>query len=259
MILNWIDVDAVIKIADGPTTHRFNFLSKNSGTNILQFFDDDDSSLMRLNYAILSHRWCGEEISFEVMNNLTKDKLQNDSGSKLVGSCRVAQDEKIKWLWIDSCCIGADAKERQQAINSMYRWYQYSKICYTYLHDVANNFPRKSNSNTELAEWFFRGWTLQELIAPTVLKFFNQRWHEIGDRRSLAFTLAGITHIPEDVLRGNGPGLPRDLTEQFGVARIMSWAADRETSKPDDRAYSLVGLFGVSLDERYGEIGRAHV
>jgi len=83
----------------------------------------------------------------------------------------------------------------------------------------------------------------------------HSSYSEIGDRRSLAFTLASITRIPENVLRGNGP---RELTEQFGVARIMTWAADRETSKPDDRGYSLVGLFGVSLDERYGdEEGRA--
>ena len=112
-----IDVGAALEIVDGPTASA-------SGTNILRCFDVyDDSSLVDLRYAILSHRWHGEEVSFEVMNNLTKVKLQNDSGSKVVGSCKVAHDERIEWLWIDSCCIGVDTAERQEAINSMYQWY----------------------------------------------------------------------------------------------------------------------------------------
>jgi len=245
-----INVDVVIKIVDEP------IIDASDKTKVLKIFDVyDDLPLMELNYAILSHRWRGEEINFEVMNNLTKDKLQNASGRKLVGSCRVAHGEEIKWLWIDSCCIGVDTGERKEAINSMYRWYRCSKTCYTYLHDVSNNFPRKANGDTGLPEWFSRGWTLQELIAPTVLKFFNESWQEIGDRRSLASTLNSITGIPEDVLHASGPGVPRQLTERFGVARVMSWAADRKTSKPEDRAYSLVGLFGVHLEAFYGEGG----
>jgi len=245
--MHLIDVDTVLEIVDEPTTHS-------SGTNVLRCFDVyDDRSLKNLNYAILSHRWCEGEVSFEVMNNLTKDKLQNDSGDKLVGSCKVARDEQIKWLWIDSCCIGVDAGERKHAINWMYRWYRCSKTCYTYLHDVVDNFLSKANCNTKSPEWFSRGWTLQELIAPTVLKFFNRSWQEIGDRSSLASILNSITRIPEDVLQADGPGDPRQLTERFGVARIMSWAADRKTSQPEDRAYSLVGLFGVHLEAFYGE------
>ena len=245
--MHLIDVGAVLEIVDGLTADA-------SGTNVLRCFDVyDDSSLMDLRYAILSHRWHGEEVSFEVMNNLTKVKLQNDSGGKLVGSCKVARNERIEWLWIDSCCIGVDAAERQEAINSMYQWYRCSKTCYTYLHDLADDVLRKANGDTKLPEWFSRGWTLQELIAPTVVKFFNQSWQEIGDRRSLASTLNSITRIPEDVLQANDLGVPRQLTERFGVARVMSWAADRKTSKPEDRAYSLVGLFGVFLDTVYGE------
>jgi len=108
-----IDVDVILGIVDKPTTHP-------SGIKVLRPFDIyDDGSLKNLNYAILSHRWRGEEVSFEVTNNSTKDKLQNDSGDKLVGSCRVGNGEVIKWLWIDSCCISVDAGERQQAMNSI--------------------------------------------------------------------------------------------------------------------------------------------
>ena len=242
-----IYVPAVIQILEDP-------IARTSGVNVLQSHDvSDDRSLRDLHYAILSHRQCGEEISFKVMKNLTKDKLQTASRKKLVGSCEEADREEIKLLWIDSCCIGVDEGEREEAIKSMYRWYQCSKTCYTYLHDVADNFPRKADDDTKLAEWFFRGWTLQELIAPTVLRFFNSSWQEIGDRRSLASTLNSITHIPEDVLQADDLGDPRQLADRFGVARVMSWAADRKTSKPEDRAYSLVGLFGVSLATAYGE------
>ena len=251
--MHLIDVDAVLNIEKESET--------SAETNVLHYFDDDDDDddrlLMDLRYAILSHRWQGEEIAFRDMKKLTKGKLQNRSGEKVVGTCKVAQDENIKWVWVDSCCIGVDVDVKRDAINSMYRWYRCSQTCYAYLHDVAkDNFPRQALNKSADSEWFFRGWTLQELIAPQVLKFFDQSWNFIGDRSGLAPTLNRITRIPEDLLvQTNGPGVPRTLTETFGVARIMSWAADRGTKRPEDRAYSLVGLFGVELKVDTGLYG----
>ena len=246
--MHLINVEAVLNIVDGHTPFDA------AGTSVLHRFRiHDDQPLMDLEYAILSHCWQEDEIGFEAMNKLTSNTLQNrNSGEKVVRSCREAYRRGLKWLWIDSCCI--DETERQQAINSMHKWYRCSKVCFTYLHDVSAAFPQEAKKETKWPRWFFRGWTLQELIAPAELRFFNKKWEEIGDRTSLAATLNNITRLPEILLRHNGPGpVKRELTDTFSVAQIMSWAADRETTEPEDRAYSLVGLFGVYLDVKYGE------
>ena len=247
--MHLIDVEAVLNIVDGHT------LTDASGACVLRRFrrDSGHQDLRGLQYAILSHCWQEDEVDFEAVNTLTRDTLQNHpSGTKVIRSCREARRQGLKWLWIDSCCI--DEVERSKAINSMYRWYQCSKVCFTYLHDVADAFPQKVDDETKWPRWLFRGWTLQELIAPAKLIFFNQKWDEIGDRASLATTLNNITRLPKILLQHNDPGpVKRELADTFSVAQIMSWAADRETTEPEDRAYSLVGLFGVSLDVMYGE------
>ena len=241
-----INVKAVLDIERSKTSAE---------TNVLQPVEKDynDHALMEQRYAILSHRWQGDEISFKDMEKLTNSKLQTCSGRKVVGTCEVAQKENLKWVWIDSCCIGNNVNARGRAINLMYRWYRCSQTCYTYLHDVTkDSFPRKANEPAN-SEWFSRGWTLQELIAPRVLEFFDQSWQPIGNRRDHAATLSKITRVPQILLdQTDGPGASRTLTDTFGVAQIMSWAADRETRMPEDRAYSLVGLFGVSLPALYG-------
>ncbi|KAI5995226.1 hypothetical protein EDC04DRAFT_1211939 [Pisolithus marmoratus] len=135
----------------------------------------------------------------------------------------------------------------------MYRWYQNAQVCYAYLHDVEESaFPTKPDDSkfdrsNGWPEWFMRGWTLQELIAPKQVEFFNKGWVYIGNKQRLAPTLEDITSIPHEVLM-NGLAAKR-----LSVAQIMSWAAERETKRVEDRAYSLMGLFGVNMPMLYGE------
>ena len=135
----------------------------------------------------------------------------------------------------------------------MHRWYENAQVCYAYLHDVPGlSFPtardkEKYPNFNGWPEWFSRGWTLQELIAPSEVEFFNKDWQSIGDKRTHAPTLVGITGVPEyiliDGLCGNRPC----------VAQIMSWAANRTTTRVEDRAYSLMGLLDVNMPMLYGE------
>ncbi|KAI6095830.1 hypothetical protein EDD16DRAFT_717559 [Pisolithus croceorrhizus] len=135
----------------------------------------------------------------------------------------------------------------------MYRWYQNAQVCYAYLNDVRESvFPTiqdngKFDQSNGWPEWFMRGWTLQELIAPKQVEFFNEDWVSIGNKRRLAPALEDITRIPRDVLTG---GL---AAKRLSVAQIMSWAAHRKTTRVEDRAYSLMGLFGVNMPMLYGE------
>ncbi|KAL4070108.1 hypothetical protein V8B97DRAFT_1917823 [Scleroderma yunnanense] len=84
----------------------------------------------------------------------------------------------------------------------MYWWYENSKVCYVYLHDVPGaSFPTESDNekyhkSNGWPEWFSHGWTLQEMIAPGNVQFFNQDWQSIGDKRTLACTLEEITQVP---------------------------------------------------------------
>ncbi|KAI6035620.1 hypothetical protein F5J12DRAFT_794704 [Pisolithus orientalis] len=213
-------------------------------------------------YSILSHRWIyNDEVDYKEMTKLAKmenrDEIRGRSGyQKIMKSCQRAKDDGLEWLWVDTCCIDKrNSTELSEALNSMFRWYQNSKRCYAYLHDV-NDFPVTPDPERFAAsegwpEWFSRGWTLQELIAPTDLQFFNKDWELIGEKRNLASTLEKITRVPSQVLADG-------LTSYCpSVAQVMSWAANRRTTRVEDRAYSLAGLLDVNMPMLYGEGKRA--
>ncbi|KAI5997501.1 heterokaryon incompatibility protein-domain-containing protein, partial [Pisolithus albus] len=212
-------------------------------------------------YAILSHRWEDDaEVTYEEMIGLMKmegrkrDEVRDRSGyQKIIKTCKQAMKDGYEWLWIDTCCIDKrSSAELSEAINSMYRWYQDAQVCYAYLNDVESTFPTEENDETYdksygWPEWFMRGWTLQELVAPSQIEFFNRNWAPIGNKQHLAPLLKDITGIPCDVLRDGLAG------KRLSVAQIMSWAARRQTTRVEDQAYSLMGLFGVNMPMVYGE------
>ncbi|KAI6020584.1 heterokaryon incompatibility protein-domain-containing protein [Pisolithus marmoratus] len=225
-----------------------------SEQDILKELDDETES-----YAILSHRW-GVEVTYEEMIGLMQMEEQNReevrmrSGyQKIIKSCEQAKRDEYKWLWIDTCCIDKrSSAELSEAINAMYRWYQNARVCYAYLNDVEKSvFPIEGDGRFAKSngwpEWFMRGWTLQELIAPEQVEFFNKDWVLIGNKQRLAPTLQDITGIPRDVLTHGLAG------KRLSVTQIMSWAARRKTTRVEDRAYSLMGLFGVKMPMLYGE------
>lgn len=122
-------------------------------------------------YAILSHRWRDKEVSFSDMSN---DRARRKKGyTKLMSCCRHASQDGYRYVWIDTCCIDkSSSAELSEAINSMYAWYRDAKVCYAYLDDVeSNEDPTNTGSSFRQSEWFRRGWTLQELIAPTSVVF----------------------------------------------------------------------------------------
>ncbi|KAI6156134.1 heterokaryon incompatibility protein-domain-containing protein, partial [Pisolithus thermaeus] len=211
-------------------------------------------------YAILSHRW-EVEVTYKEITGLAKmderrrEEVRNRPGyQKIIRSCEQAMKDGYEWLWIDTCCIDKrSSAELSEAINSMYRWYQDAQVCYAHLNDVDDStFPAEQNVDTfdksdGWPEWFTRGWTLQELIASKQLEFFDKNWAPIGNKRKLAHVLGDITTIPYDVLRNGLAG------KRLSVARIMSWAARRKTTRVEDRACSLMGLFEVNMPMVYGE------
>jgi ankyrin repeat protein len=192
-------------------------------------------------YAILSHTWHDDEVTFQDMEN--RDKAKIKKGYEKVKECSsLAKPNRFKYIWIDTCCIDKrSSAELSEAINSMYRWYQEADVCYAYLADV------ESKSEFSNSKWFTRGWTLQELIAPSRVKFLNKKWRDLGTKKSLRQDVSDCTGIPVGILTGDN-----DL-ETFSVAQRMSWAAKRETSRIEDRAYCLLGIFRINMSLIYGE------
>ncbi|KAF5357462.1 hypothetical protein D9758_012541 [Tetrapyrgos nigripes] len=200
-------------------------------------------------YVILSHTWENEEITFQDIHDLKVAKSK-PGFAKVQNACARARRYNFDWIWIDSCCINKESSaELSEAINSMYEYYEDAQACYVYLCDVsAEHHPRNPNSTFRDSRWFKRGWTLQELIAPLRVMFLDKDWKRIGTRRSLCDVVSAITTIPMEVFRG------RDISE-YSVAQRMSWAALRETTRPEDQAYCLMGLFGISMAPIYEEGG----
>ena len=217
-------------------------------TSTLEFeqIPDSELHLKKNQYAILSHRWGldEEEVSFEDVS-LSADLSHKKGFDKLKGFCREASSRGCRYGWVDTCCINKkDSVELGEAINSMYRWYQTSKTCIVYLVDV----PQKQLTESE---WFDRGWTLQELIAPKVVSFFDHDWNFIGAKTDILSDLSRKTGISKGILDHT------TKLSNYSIAQRMSWAAKRETMRVEDRAYSLMGLFDVYMPMIYGERERA--
>ncbi|KAI1412805.1 HET-domain-containing protein [Hypoxylon sp. FL1857] len=203
-------------------------------------------------YAILSHTWDKEEVSYQDFHN--KPLRQRKRGfQKILAFCEVAAFEGYKWAWIDTCCIDkTSSAELSEAINSIFRWYQMSARCFVYLSDVDSDPAQGLQiSCFRTSRWFTRGWTLQELLAPRTACFYDKSWHYIGDKKSLCKAISEITSIPELILvRLRNIG-------DVPIARRMSWAANRKTSRKEDKAYCLLGLFDVNMPLLYGEGDKA--
>ena len=244
-----------------------------------EFFDSDIPK-----YVILSHRWGSDEASFQ---DFEKELHHSRQGfAKIRKCCDVAKEYKYKWAWVDTCCIDKKSSaELTEAINSMYKWYQKAEICCVYLVDVSWEIGsidgyQASMEGFRQSSWFTRGWTLQELLAPRIVWFFDHDWRYIGSKDDLAHEISEITGIDTEYLhphaapferplpctkslncRAHRPYSKYQLTGRWepSVATRMSWASKRQTSRIEDTAYCLLGLFDVNMPLLYGEGTKAFI
>ncbi|KAF1810757.1 HET-domain-containing protein, partial [Eremomyces bilateralis CBS 781.70] len=197
-----------------------------------------------LQYTVLSHTWDTDEITYQDI--LAPGGTVNKAGwAKVHGVCEKAKEHGYEYIWIDTCCIDkSSSAELSEAINSMLKWYRYAEVCYAYLSDMV---PAKGGTVLSNGRWFTRGWTLQELIAPERMGFYNADWNYIGEKESFADQISTITGIPKTIL------VDAYSLWSTSIACRMSWAAKRKTTRVEDMAYYLVGLFGVNMPLLYGE------
>lgn len=201
-------------------------------------------------YAILSHTWAGDELLLQDLAQLHLHRHKKGY-LKLDAACARARADGHAFIWIDTVCIDkTSSAELSEAINSMYEWYQNATVCYVFLADLESGARKPSVDELADCRWFRRGWTLQELVAPRDpdrLLVFDREWRVVGNRHSLASELCEVTGIDMDCL------LSKRDKALYSVAQRLSWAAKRRTTRPEDMAYCLLGIFDVNLPLLYGE------
>ncbi|KAI4189439.1 MAG: hypothetical protein L6R41_001457 [Letrouitia leprolyta] len=223
-------------------------------------------------YAILSHCWTPHEVSYEDFPHYRNHRWSSKY-DKIKDFCRFARHRGFQWVWIDTCCIDKKSSaELSEAINSMYEWYRSAKVCYAYLADVFIKLDRHGDCDEETlradfrgSKWFTRGWTLQELLAPSHLIFLDREWKIIGSKN--------WNSIPNHPASLEVQVLLKDISQATGIsrsdqledpetqcfARKMSWLSHRETSRVEDMAYCMLGLCGVNMPLLYGEGRKAFI
>ncbi|KAL8724355.1 MAG: hypothetical protein Q9181_006860 [Wetmoreana brouardii] len=211
--------------------------------------NDEKKAQQGQSYVIISHVWGDTEIVFEDMPRFEELSTSSKrlSAAKISGACEMVlrgYNGDIKYLWLDTVCIDKkNLTELSMSINSMYKWYRQAKVCFVYLQD----FPGKDIDVFTKSRWFTRGWTLQELIAPERVIFFDRNWRWIGDKESLQEELYARTKITTMFLLG------KSNISKASIAQRMSWFSGRETTVEEDAAYCLLGIYGVNMPLLYGE------
>ncbi|KAF2995862.1 hypothetical protein E8E13_003647 [Curvularia kusanoi] len=218
-------------------------------------------------YAILSHTWTeGHEVTFDDIHKDERSKYRKLRSSlqlrphfrkkgydKLRFCAKQAKRDGLRYFWVDTCCIDkSNSPELQRAINSMFQWYQNATKCYVFLSDVSSTSAKSRYGSSGWEEafkkgrWFTRGWTLQELLAPTTVEFFSKQGVYLGSRLQLKQLIHDITNIPPRALSGAS-------LDEFDVDQKLSWAAERQTTRIEDEVYALLGIFGIELPFIYDE------
>jgi hypothetical protein len=222
-------------------------------TDTLELSSFRDREARENKYAILSHTWRDEEVTYKDFQSPSREQLRG--WTKIVNSTRLAKRQGWEWIWIDTCCIDkSDMSELSEAINSMFRWYRDASICYAYLEDVSisrsNHLTGKrqkhriGNGRFVNSRWFMRGWTLQELVAPSYVLFIDKEWREIGSRDVLSDPIETATGIS---------AVYQQNINSACIATKFSWTRGRFTTREEDKAYSLLGIFGIHMPLIYGE------
>lgn len=208
-------------------------------------------------YAILSHTWAeGQEPTHQdwltwQQKDPRSEILESKRGfRKIIDTCKEAKRLGHNYVWIDTICIDkSSSADLSEAINSMFAFYTNASVCFAFLADVNG----QDAAEFRQSRWFTRGWTLQELLAPKNLVFYDRTWAPIGTRLDRADKISRTTGIHTRYLLG--------LKSIFSasVAERMSWAANRKSTRREDSAYCLLGIFDINMPLMYGENDKAFV
>lgn len=211
-------------------------------------------------YAAVSHCREDSEITINDLQSLDTQDLKADSKRASFAWINRACSEALAFgvgkLWVDSLCIDRSSTAAlSEAINSMFQIYQGSEVCLVHLSDIDSEKQSLDNPGHYIqhSRWTSRVWMLQELIASENLQFYDNQWKRVGNKTSLLSYLSRSLQIDRVVLENSEHLL------QFSIGERMCWASGLSAIQQEDVAYSLLGIFGVSMTIIYGEGSKAFV
>ncbi|KAI7785168.1 Vegetative incompatibility protein HET-E-1 [Diaporthe eres] len=200
-------------------------------------------------YSVFFHAHGSDDIGFEDFSN--PEMLPRKAGfNRLRQACSRARKHGSKWLWSDAVCIDRGSTAAlTDAFNSLARIYQDCTFSLIYLEDLPPGDCNDGGLAKGLANcaWLRNVWVLPQLIFPKRSFIYDRDWTEIGTKASLARQLSLVTSIEQSVLIN-----PAALG-QFSIAKRISWASQLDASRPEDRAFALLGILGVHMPIIYGE------
>ncbi|KJA25474.1 hypothetical protein HYPSUDRAFT_402443 [Hypholoma sublateritium FD-334 SS-4] len=184
-------------------------------------------------YAILSHTWMRDTPGEVTFHDWAIREHNPRGNTKIIKFCEVtARNHNATLGWIDTVCINkSSSSELDESIWSMYNWYRRASVCVTYLSETANISDAPGDS------WFTRGWTLQELLAPAHIVFYNKNWTQIGSSsdaeiQSVIQTVNGISSRELELSW-------RGAIEAIPLSRRMQMACGRQVTREEDTSYSI--------------------
>ena len=208
-------------------------------------------------YATFSHKWEDNEPLFEkVIHIVVYDLDESLTHDKLQMFCKVVRESGFHWAWSDTCCIDkGDHFVLQEALVSMFKWYEGSALTIVLLRGVRSPSRR---GDLVRSIWNTRAWTFQEYHASKVVRFYTEDWKpylnlDIPNHKESPEIIAEMeeaTGVSAQALVALRPGL-HDIREKLRLA------STRQTTRVEDAAYSLLGIFSMSLGVVYGEGDKA--
>ncbi|KAG1741698.1 hypothetical protein EDB19DRAFT_1972429 [Suillus lakei] len=207
-------------------------------------------------YAMLSHRWEGEEpLLQDIQGKVVYELDPIDSIAKLQSFCKIADDAGYRWAWSDTCCIDkSNNVELQESVNSVFLWYHHSALTVVYLSDVL---PSSKSGAPAKSAWNARGWKIQEFLALKIILFYRKDWTlYLDDRTANHKESVAIMRELENATDIDRRAVSAFRPRMRGAQDKHQWASTRITTLQEDIAYSLCGIFGVRLRVDYGEKGQ---
>ena len=219
----------------------------------------DDGRIQRVveeyfQYVTLSHVWGRKEALFQDVNEAGSVwQLGSSSGNeKLRKFCEVVRDDGYRWAWCDASCIDKTISTvLNQSLKMMYKWYEASAATFVHLGDVAS--PSALGNLTD-SVWMTRAWTGQELLAATVIRFYNRDWAPyLGDTRSNHKDSPKIMQELADAMRISRETIISFNPDDLSVREKLRVTSLRKATMEEDVAYSLIGIFKSDIRPDYGE------
>ena len=205
-------------------------------------------------YVTFSHTWQGKEPSFQEVNVVKSIWVLPPSplNDKLRKFCEMVRDDGYRWAWSDTCCIDKSTSTLlSRSLVSMYQWYEESAATLALLVDVAS--PSQPGELTS-SLWMTRAWTLLELLASKVIRFYDSEWKPyLNDPRTNHKDSPAIVQELADALEVTPEIITSFYPAALSAPEVLRLASTRAATVEEDVAYSLIGILGSHLAPNYGE------